>query len=491
MVHMTKRRSGWVDVDLDGLAKILARRGKWFAIYELVQNAWDEPITAVHVTLEDRGRGLAFLKVEDDSPTGFADLSHAYTLYGESTKKSNPTQRGVFDVGEKYVLALCEEATVRTTTGTVHFNRDGTRRRSAEKRPSGSVFEASIRMTREEQVECAEKVRLLIPPHAPRRVDTFFNGEKIPLRVAIRSAEDSLPTVLADQDGNLRRTIRSTTIHIYEPKKGETPMLYEMGIPIVETDDRWHVSIEQKVPLNVDRDNVTPAFLRQVRTIVLNAMAKDLTQEEAAETWVREAAGDPRITQEAFATVLDKRVGEKRAVFDPHDPESNALAVAKGYTIMHGGTLTSEEWTNNKRFNATLPTSTLTPSPKLELSLFGGKNIKPVERSAWTPAMAAFERFAIIMAREVLHRNLTVKIVNDVSLGALAAYGGGELILNLMRLGHAFFEAGPGEKQFSLLIHEFAHDKSTNHLEEDYHDALSMIGGRMTRVAIDKPELFK
>jgi hypothetical protein len=31
----------WFDVDKQGLAKLLERRGKAFAIMELIQNAWD------------------------------------------------------------------------------------------------------------------------------------------------------------------------------------------------------------------------------------------------------------------------------------------------------------------------------------------------------------------------------------------------------------------------------------------------------------------
>jgi hypothetical protein len=42
---MPQKRVGWLDVDLIGLKKLLARRGKEFVIYELVQNAWDEKCT--------------------------------------------------------------------------------------------------------------------------------------------------------------------------------------------------------------------------------------------------------------------------------------------------------------------------------------------------------------------------------------------------------------------------------------------------------------
>ena len=59
------------------------------------------------------GRPLADLTVEDDSPEGFRDLSHAYTLFAKSYKRGNPEQRGQYNFGEKLVLAVCEPAEMR------------------------------------------------------------------------------------------------------------------------------------------------------------------------------------------------------------------------------------------------------------------------------------------------------------------------------------------------------------------------------------------
>ena len=74
------------EVDKKGLEKILERRGKSFAVLELVQNAFDENVTSVEVTIRptEGSRGYHDIVVEDDSPEGFADLSHAYTLFAES-----------------------------------------------------------------------------------------------------------------------------------------------------------------------------------------------------------------------------------------------------------------------------------------------------------------------------------------------------------------------------------------------------------------------
>ena len=58
-------RTGWIDVNLEGLRKLLARRGNAFAIFELVQNAWDEKgVTRVDLNLT-RGRRRSTASTSD------------------------------------------------------------------------------------------------------------------------------------------------------------------------------------------------------------------------------------------------------------------------------------------------------------------------------------------------------------------------------------------------------------------------------------------
>ena len=121
---MTKQ---WFDVSREGLGKQAEQHSKGRLIGELVQNALDEAgVTQIAVTLAlVPGRPLADLTVEDDSPGGFRDLAHVYTLYAPSYKRDNPEQRGQFTLGEKIVLAVCESASISTTKGTVNPSRGG------------------------------------------------------------------------------------------------------------------------------------------------------------------------------------------------------------------------------------------------------------------------------------------------------------------------------------------------------------------------------
>ena len=102
--------TNWFDVDKAGLAKLMAGRSKAFVVFELLQNAWDQNVTQVDVTVEPSAGRLVEIKVTDDDPDGFADLRDAYTLFAESRKKANAEQRGRFNLGEKLVLALAKSA---------------------------------------------------------------------------------------------------------------------------------------------------------------------------------------------------------------------------------------------------------------------------------------------------------------------------------------------------------------------------------------------
>ena len=99
------------------MGKQAEQQPKGRLIGELIQNALDEAgVTQIAVTLAPvPGRPQADLAVEDDSPEGFRDLAHAYTLFADSYKRGNPEQRGQFNLGEKMVLAVCESASISTT----------------------------------------------------------------------------------------------------------------------------------------------------------------------------------------------------------------------------------------------------------------------------------------------------------------------------------------------------------------------------------------
>lgn len=471
------------EVDKDGLAKLLARRGIEFAVLELIQNALDEEVSTVRVDLVPSmtARGCYCLIVEDNSPEGFADLRHAYTLFAESKKKTDATKRGRFNLGEKLVIAVARETTIRTTKGTVRFDHDG-RHTSRSTRAHGTEIDVVLRMTHDDADRTIAAVRsVLVPSH----VALYFNGVRQPSREPLATVTDvTLPTEVADDEGYLRPTQRKTTIEVFEPRSGETPTLYEMGIPVVATGDRWHVSIGQKVPLNSDRDNVTPSYLRRVRAEVVNARPDLLTREVAASAWVTDVLSSDLATPEAVTAIVEQRYGEKRVIRDPSDPEGTKLAVSMGYAVIEPGSFGKAAWENIRSAGAALPAGKVTPSPKPYTA--GGELLDVLDRSKWTPGMLRFEKLAndiAVRAGVLPSDRLNMEIASEVTWPFAATYGrGGHLVVNLGRVGHRFFDAQGRDadiERVRLLVHEFGHEYSSDHLSAEYHEALCRIGARL------------
>lgn len=480
------------EVDKKGLAKILARRGKHFAVLELIQNAFDEDVREVKVHLDSSDtRGRWRLVVEDDCPTGFADLSHAYTLFAESKKKNNPEQRGRFNLGEKLVIALCEHATIVTTTGAVEWNGKGRRslRRRTEK---GSVFDGEMRMTNDEAAETVKAIKSVIVPHGIH-LALYVNRDRVELEHHLRLTifSETLPTERADEEGYLRPTKRKTAIEVYEVDDGEVATLYEMGIPVVETGDTWHINVLQKVPLNSDRDNVTPSYLKKLRTFVLNEMSDELPEEAATAAWVSEALSSEDVDDGAVDTVLTHRYGDKRVIADPSDPEATKLAVSQGYAVIHAGSLNSDQWDSVRRSGAALPAGQVTPSPKPWSDDPNAKMADDIPEEKWTDGMKRIHDFSSELGEKLGIGRVYVGFVSVPNYFA-AAFGHGHLTFNIQRLGKRWFNNKPtSESVLRLLIHEFGHHFAGDHLSSEYHDGLCILGARLGRLALRDPEFFE
>lgn len=480
--------TGWFDVSKEGLANLLERRGRAFAILELLQNAWDTNTTRVDVTCTLMpGKPKVLVKVVDDDPQGFSNLEHAYTLFAQSEKGSQPEKRGRFNLGEKLVLACCSEAMITTTTGRVTFGPKG-RIRSRHSRERGSEFLGYLEMTREQYAEAMAMVQLALPPG---NVVTLINGEPLRARTPIATLKRQLPTELADGEGRLKRTARVTEIRVFEVGQGERPHLYEMGIPIVElADDRYHVDIRQKVPLPFDRDSVTPAYLQTVRGAVLEAVAARLSPDEASARWVSDAMADA--DTDTVVTAVKKRFGDKLAAFDPSDLEANRRVIAQGYTVVPGAALPKEAWVKLREANAAPPSGRIAPThpdEKAQGSI--------VPREKWTVGMQLVAAWSHLVARRLLDLEISVQITNALDTNVAATWlrrnDGSVLSFNVARLGHRFFDdvAEDGmatEEVNALLLHELAHQIEANHLDDHYHDAICRLAAKLAHLYLTEDE---
>lgn len=489
------------EVDKQGLAKLLERKGKEFAVGELIQNAWDENVKEVVVKLDAAGDGLYRLEVADDSPEGFSDLTHAYTLFADSKKKDDPEKRGRFNLGEKLVIAMCERASIETTKGSVQFEGDN-RVMSDFQTEAGSRFVGMVRLTKAEVAAVERLIYRLLPPDG---VKTTFNGKEIPRREPRYIFEISLRTERADDEGYLRPTTRKTTVQVFERQGDEVGSLYELGIPVVETGDSYHVNIEQKVPLNTDRDNVPPSFMRDVRAAVLNAIHSELDSETAGEKWIDDAMEDESIEPDAVQSVVTARYGERVVTADPSDREAEKIAVAEGYTVIPAGGFSKGAWGAVRSAGAALPAGQVTPSPDPSA---GADILNLMPEDQWPTYVTDLATYSKVLAERILGVDLTVRIAQPKRRGdwpynatwKRLSRTRAELTFNFTQLGYPFFEQAMGggpvvEKQFvsdrahELLIHEFSHQDASEHLSREFYDACCKIGAKLAAVLAADPTL--
>lgn len=476
--------AAWFDVDRKGLAEIVERRGgKAWLINELISNAWDEHgVTTVSVSLiPEPGKPQVTIIVEDDAPDGFADLRHAWTLFAPSRKRTNAEQRGRFNLGEKLVLALCAEASIETTTGGVMFDHRG-RTALRTKRERGSMFTGLVRMTRDELDQVRKDLQMLLPP---TNIATTIDGERIADRVPLATFTEVLWTEIADPespDGTLCRRVRSCDVRVFRPREGERAHLYEMGIPVVELQgDPLHVDVRQKVPLNLERDNVTPSYLRDIRTAVLNDAREFLTVEEKRAPWVTNAMESSLARSSAIADVLEARFGSKRVSADPNDHEANQRAASAGFTVVHGGSLPADAWQNARTHNLIQSAGKLFPTPKPFVD--GAPALNVIDVQTCDRYVRRGVKLYHHLGKLARGREITIVVADDPGWGYTACWEQGRhrLVINLAKLepDHWHHE----DKIVPLAMHELAHECG-GHLDDSYHEELCRLGGLFVKEAI-------
>jgi hypothetical protein len=276
---------------------------------------------------------------------------------------------------------------------------------------------------------------------------------------------------------------------VYRPLPGTAAALYELGVPVVETGDAFDIDIQQKVPLNMERDNVTPSYLRAVRVFVLNETFAELTKEEANAAWVGQALEDDRVTAEAVDCIITHRYGENRVIYDPSDPEGTKLAVAKGFTVIPPGALNKKQWANVKGHDVAKAAHLVTPSPTYLLNQ--ADNVANyLDPDKWDDDIKRVVAYAQRVGKVVLGFEPGVLIANDIQLKVSAMWGARVLTFNRGRLGAAWFRK-IGPETDALLLHEFAHHKVHDHLSADYADEVARLGGVLFRAGLEEPSLFE
>jgi hypothetical protein len=410
------------------------------------------------------------LSVEDDNPAGFVNLSDAYTLFGKTAKRKDPEKRGRYNLGGKQAVSICERAVVETTKGIVVFDNRG-RHQSSKHRAAGSKITVWFKATNEEIETLLSEIKSYL---VPKGISFIVNDEPVPHKAPFKTIEAVLQTEI-EEDNILRKTSRKTKVFVH--KTDGKARIYEMGLPVQEIDCEFSLDVQQKIPLGIDRETVSLAFLQDLYAEVLNNTFEDVEGKNASALWVRTATSDERIQKEAVSDIFTKRFGEKFVSANPFDANSIDEAISHGYKVISGNELSGDEWNAAKGFGL------VNSSSDLFGSNFG--TAKPVDEL--TPSQERFEKLAKKIARECLKKDIGVRFVR-LPRGIAAQYGASTLTVNLSSVSSALFD--DFKDSIELIIHELGHEGG-NHTESGYHKCLTKISAQLIEIAIKNPKFFE
>lgn len=466
------KNKSWFEVSKEGLRELQEGKPKHFIARELIQNCWDEQ-TKVCLFNAEWNKGKAKIEVIDDNPAGFKNLSDAFTLFQKTPKRGDPSKRGRFNIGEKQVLSLCDEARIITTKGTVIFDKTG-RKLSRTKLEKGSKVIISFKVNKTDFNEMLSVVKKYL---VPQNIDFYVNSEKIIYRKPYKVISATLLTE-NEVNGIFKRVQRKTDIHIL--KLNGKSILYEMGLPVSEIDCQFDINVQQKVPLAIDRDTVPVPYLKALFAEVLNATYEDVESKDSSEVWIRQAVGDKRIRPDTVKEIVKKRFGDKVVVANPFDPSSIDEAISNRYNVVYGSEMSKEEWGNIKLAEA-MPSST---------ELFGKSGVADWEYYSPTPEMDKVAILAKKIAKICLGINLEVQFVKSPDTQEAADFGHNILTFNVSKLGKKFFDRIISQEIIDLILHELGH-YAGHHTEMSYHKLLTKMAGQLVIIALNEPDFFR
>ena len=501
----------WLAVSTEGFSEQQRGRPLEHLVKELVQNALDSVGASGRIALDvhPSGSGTIAITCSDDGP-GAADLGKLNVVF-ITTKKDGVTQRGRMGRGFKELLSIASSATVRSRDQELRFTVESGVRRVALQH--GLPWHAGFAVNME--VEHEEAGKPLVPYFRslllPEAVVLAVNGEAVPPRPVHRVVEAWLTTERF-ANGRWEKPVLATRVHLVPVAGDEPALIHEMGIPVapVEWTEPFHCDVQQRVPMNPNRDAVMVGYPARLQRVCLAAVLPAMTKERALQPWVGEAAThldwqtQQAVVRKAFGGMVVRAVPAVGR-FD-HDADAQEL----GHEVVHAAHMphgfrqlvqthvhTSAAVAKRERFSRAYAATEkgLTRPDVLALDLEAPpKGLEDAAR-----AIAEYGRdtvltrldFAAWFCEVAIERRYGVRRVVPVRVAQLReAYDAtwsvkDELTLNLAYPGNWLGPLLPNS--FALLVHEIAHHEAFHH-GRAFPKELEAYAGAAISVMLDRAE---
>lgn len=467
-------------------------------IRELLQNSLDENCRFCRVKLQEIDGGGLRLEVADGVKRGIRKIEEIWTIFA-SGKRDDPTKRGRLGRGLKELLSVVDHAFVATVGKTVEFSwqPDGKhflRDIQPNDVTSGTTIICTLGYGKSKRKEIEQYLCSFVPPEG---VTLTVNDREIVRPKLHKTLRATLKTVVYDDAGVQKESERATDVLLWEPRPGEQPAVFEMGIPVeLLTDEdnfRWHLDISQRVPLRAERDRVSRTYMRALYAQILNQMVGELDKVDAH--FIDEGLQSGKFDAEGAGKILiEKRFGEK-VVRATSNLDDNISAERGGYTVVHTQTL-SEGMREVMRQHT--PSATEVAHPDFG-SVGDWLKSSPefvVPPAKYTDGEKDFITFAKRMAALLKLPIERIVISSQEVPPHVAHFTKRSNLVVVCRQGVAymngkgdFFSRTRMHDWVDLMIHEFGHRCGEGH-DQYWHNELTRLGGQMIYVAEQLREEF-
>ncbi len=484
---MTTDTQGWLSISTEGFASMNAARPPEHLIKELVQNSLDS------FADEQSGRiRLSYFftngKVEvvcEDNGSGIDNLGDLRVVY-LTNKTDSHLKRGRFGRGFKEALCIADQASVVSGSQRLEFLQENGERVCRQSRRLLPFGGTKVKMSMPWAAEVCDQLddyfkRFLVP----YRIDLEVNGSVIAARPIAHEITTSLTTEIYDTTTqSWKKPNRKTTVQLVHAGPDETPTIFEMGIPVapVEWTMGFHCDVQQRVPMNPNRDAVQSGYPLKLHTACLPTLLDSMQPETIKEDWVGtagrkcEEAVQRKIIDQAFGTNIARSVpkmGERQ-----FDEDARELGVVIVNTAQTSGGF-------REMLKAYVPSAMQVvrkdEQEKTTEAIASGfsvseKLITGEERSNWIIQRGGQKHvetclsFAVWFCQQLVYSCPTpqARVTGKVALSSgsstkFSAHWSIDNVLTLALEEQAFWLEPLGSESLAILIHEAAHAMNMHH----------------------------
>ena len=322
VIHSSNKR---FEIDNEGWRRMNAGRKAADLIREAISNTFDaEDVSEVRVNLSP---GMVI--VEDDSHSGIGDVNLITTVF-MTNKVDSHLKRGRKGRGIKELISAAEYAEVDTVGQRVIFNEGRTVTTSSRKRGTKVTVKVKNWGAAEIHDACTYLNRI-IPPEG---VKFFINNTEVIRRKTRTYFNAHLQTQIVE--GDIQKSVyRYGDVHIVNLAKGEREgWVYEMGVPVQQIPAPFHIDVQQRIPLNDNRDSVDSYWLSCLYGDIIKVLVRGMSLGAMKYMWFQ--FGLSYIYDvEISSIILRKLFGDlTKVALKSDNPLANDVARQHGYLII-------------------------------------------------------------------------------------------------------------------------------------------------------------